>query len=289
MMPTLKDTEWRLVCVIVRQTLGWSAGQGRRKSQDWLTQKQIMRRTERNNGAISKAIAVLVRRGLIEVLDASGALLVTAQQRRRSYGRLYYRLAASTLPQHSPQSASLTAETAVRKAQTTKARVTKYIPYGSASNEGLVSAAVLTPHEVNATLMHGIASVETNPEVPLEAPNPDVRIFLGLYIRLFKHHTLRHDPPCIAWGKDGKLVRDLLKCYPLTRLESLLEQFFDSREEWLQKQGYSIGAFAATINTLLIRESYGTKYEPELRTGQWSKVGPPSPLAQRHQKPKQRS
>ena len=29
LMPTLKDTEWRLICVIVRQTVGWGAG-GRR-------------------------------------------------------------------------------------------------------------------------------------------------------------------------------------------------------------------------------------------------------------------
>ena len=37
-MPLLSDTEWRVLCVVVRQTLGWEDGQGGRKREDWLTQ-----------------------------------------------------------------------------------------------------------------------------------------------------------------------------------------------------------------------------------------------------------
>jgi len=45
-LPRLKDTEWRLLCVVVRQTLGWKNGKGR-KRRDWMSQSQLMKRTGR--------------------------------------------------------------------------------------------------------------------------------------------------------------------------------------------------------------------------------------------------
>ena len=68
LMPSLKDSEWRVLCLIVRQTWGWKEGDGRKHS-DWITQKQMMRRTGRSSEALSRAVDALVRRGLIEVLS----------------------------------------------------------------------------------------------------------------------------------------------------------------------------------------------------------------------------
>ena len=96
-MPTLKDTEWRVLCVITRQTLGWATTGKRRKKRDWLTQKQLMARTGRNSAALSAAIDVLVRRCLIEACDERGEILLTASQRRGHQGRIYFGLAYQTL------------------------------------------------------------------------------------------------------------------------------------------------------------------------------------------------
>ena len=97
LMPTLKDTEWRLLCVIVRQTIGWSEGNGQRKQRDWLTQRQLMARTGRNSAALSAAIDVLVCRNLIQTWNQEGELLMTAHERRRYRGRVYFGLCHETL------------------------------------------------------------------------------------------------------------------------------------------------------------------------------------------------
>jgi hypothetical protein len=92
-MPHLTDTEWRLLCVVVRQTLGWrDAATGGRKGRDWLTQSQLTRRTGRSGKPVSQAISGLVGRGLIRVLSDQGLPLLTAAERRRYQGRHWFQL-----------------------------------------------------------------------------------------------------------------------------------------------------------------------------------------------------
>ncbi|BCM94112.1 hypothetical protein IAD21_06015 [Abditibacteriota bacterium] len=100
-MPRLKDTEFRLLVVVVRQTLGWQNGSGR-KRRDWMSQKQLMARTGRNSAALSAALNVLVSQNLIECCDGEGQLLLTRQQRRRHRGRVYFALSESLLSQIAP-------------------------------------------------------------------------------------------------------------------------------------------------------------------------------------------
>ncbi len=89
-MPTLRDTEWRVLTVVTRSTLGWVDEHGRRKRTGWLTHRYLRRRTGRSSGAICQAISALVKKRLLEVTDADGQFLPTAQIRRRTRGRLYY-------------------------------------------------------------------------------------------------------------------------------------------------------------------------------------------------------
>ncbi|MGI4791058.1 MAG: hypothetical protein ACRYFS_19705 [Janthinobacterium lividum] len=97
LMPGLKDTELRVLLVVLRQTWGWKADwaetkQGRRtKRRDWLSHSQLCRRTGRGSDAVSGAVASLTASGLIIVEDAAGNLLPTPEERQRSLGRLYYR------------------------------------------------------------------------------------------------------------------------------------------------------------------------------------------------------
>lgn len=114
-MPRLKDTEWRVLMVVLRQTAGRQAepartvqGQQARQDQqagkpptkskqlptkrrDWLSHSQLCRRTGRGSEAVSAAIASLTDSGMIIVEDAAGTALVTPEERRRCLSRLYFR------------------------------------------------------------------------------------------------------------------------------------------------------------------------------------------------------
>lgn len=92
LMPRLRDVEWRLICVLVRQTLGWQTGDGSPKQSDWLSHSQLRRRTGRSSSAISPAIDYLCRNRLVEVDNGHGNPLRTSYERRRHRGPLYFRL-----------------------------------------------------------------------------------------------------------------------------------------------------------------------------------------------------
>lgn len=98
-MPVLTDSEWRLLCVVCRQTLGYASGDrtGRRRSRDWLTHRQLKARTGRASAAVSKAVDGLVRKNLIAVQGMDGQPLVTPQERRRCQGMLFFSLAPRLL------------------------------------------------------------------------------------------------------------------------------------------------------------------------------------------------
>jgi hypothetical protein len=117
-MPRLSDTEWRLLCVVVRATIGWrDNASGRRKARDWLTQGQLRRRTGRGSEALSHAVDGLVRRGLVVVTNASGKPLSTRTLRRRCGGRLYFELSTAGLSAAKPVTFS---DSELRKSKTTK-------------------------------------------------------------------------------------------------------------------------------------------------------------------------
>ena len=121
-MPRLKDTELRVLLVVLRQTWGWRMdrtsvhkdGAGTQgctseqptskkagkhqlnkhqptKRRDWLSHSQLCRRTGRGSEAVSAAVASLTASGLIIVEDASGKPLATPEERRRCLSRLYFR------------------------------------------------------------------------------------------------------------------------------------------------------------------------------------------------------
>lgn len=94
-LPYLKDTELRVLLVVYRQTAGRRdpAPDGRMKARrrDWISHRQLTKKTGRSSEAISAAIARLADQGLLVVETESGQALRTAAERRRHLGRLYYR------------------------------------------------------------------------------------------------------------------------------------------------------------------------------------------------------
>ena len=96
-MPLLSDTEWRVLCVVVRSHYGWEDGQGGRKQADWLTQSQLKARTGRASEALSRALDGLVQKELILVCNEDGEPLATPQARRRCVGQMLFRMAPQAL------------------------------------------------------------------------------------------------------------------------------------------------------------------------------------------------
>ena len=94
-LPSLKDTELRVLLIVLRQTLGWREGSDtggwRFKRRDWISHSQMVKRTGRGSEAVSNAVDALVQRELLVVETVTGKPLVTPAERRRHLGRLYYR------------------------------------------------------------------------------------------------------------------------------------------------------------------------------------------------------
>jgi DNA-binding MarR family transcriptional regulator len=90
-LPHLTESEMKLLFLIARHTRGWVDSQGKRKTADWMTGKLIQAKTGCSSASVSRAIASLLKKGLVEVRDSEGALLLTSSERQRSK-QLYFSL-----------------------------------------------------------------------------------------------------------------------------------------------------------------------------------------------------
>ena len=93
-LPELTDSQLRVILIIMRSTLGQREGNGaggwRFKKRDWITHRQMMKRTGRSSSSISSAIQTLIDMNLMKVEDVHGNLLDTAESRRLTLGKLYF-------------------------------------------------------------------------------------------------------------------------------------------------------------------------------------------------------
>jgi len=110
LLPTLSDSQLRVLLVVARSTLGWKEGAGR-KERDWLSHAQLQKRTGRSGAPVSRAIDALVKRDLLVVQDEAGMGKGSASERRALRGNLFFRLgdgllAGSALPDSAPHVAT---------------------------------------------------------------------------------------------------------------------------------------------------------------------------------------
>jgi len=269
-MPTLKDTELRLLFIVVRQTLGWQeTAFASRKEHDWLTQRQLMQRTGRASAAVSQAIDALVKRNLIEVVSETGELLHTPQARQHYAGRLLFRLAPHLLTTDAPQE-RLSGDRAVSsseskqgclKSEVRKANTTKETEYKKKPNG--VTPRIFSGNEKKKKASPAASDNDETLESSLR-PDSDIRRFLLLYRDLFAHYSPRGEMPYIVWEKDGKLVQRLLKQYSYDRLAELLKAFFASQDAWVRKCGYALTCFPTLLPALLMAEDAEDKVKDRL-------------------------
>ena len=77
--------------------------------------------------------------------------------------------------------------------------------------------------------------------------DPNVKSFLNWWKETFTQKTGQPYP--LDFGKDGTLIKRLLKTYPVEDLQSLATAFF--RDEQAQRRGFSIGIFKLEIPRLI--------------------------------------
>lgn len=177
-MPVLSDTEWRVLCVVVRQTLGWSDGKGGRKGQDWLTQSQLKARTGRASEAVSRAIDGLVRKGWLAVMSEEGDMLATPQERRSNAGRLLFGLPPETAKIGQSGSSVFevdSSETELRKPNTTKEILYKNIPYNARRRQAESRGDVFEPLVVYGPSAEHVAQANRADNTSLPTSNPGLR------------------------------------------------------------------------------------------------------------------
>jgi hypothetical protein len=105
----LKPVEFKVLCIIIRQTLGWIQpnNPGKRKEVARMATSFIATKTGCSLRSISHAIESLQEQELITVSNKQGSLLKTPQDRQGQYC-LYYRLGiilltTPTTQKHLPQ------------------------------------------------------------------------------------------------------------------------------------------------------------------------------------------
>ncbi|MGD0916647.1 MAG: hypothetical protein ABSB22_09320 [Thermodesulfobacteriota bacterium] len=91
--------------------------------------------------------------------------------------------------------------------------------------------------------------------------DPRVKEFFSYWGEIFQRET--GQPYVFSFGKDGKLMKDLLQVHPLETLQSLTESFF--KDEQCKRRGLIIGIFFQEINRLLSQKAMNPLEEARKR------------------------
>lgn len=95
----LTGAEAKLLIVVFRQTYGWvDKRTGKRKTRDWISHSQFVKKTGLSRRAISTIVQSLVAKSLITATDQHGKLLSTIED-RRGQPRIFYAPSMCTFKQ----------------------------------------------------------------------------------------------------------------------------------------------------------------------------------------------
>ena len=80
------------------------------------------------------------------------------------------------------------------------------------------------------------------------------------------HKLIMHYPYAPTWGKDMKIMKELVGIYGLDAISKLVRMFFNrlAQDKFLQQTGASIGIFKSQIPKLILELS---KVEPDKSYG----------------------
>jgi hypothetical protein len=95
------------------------------------------------------------------------------------------------------------------------------------------------------------------------ASDPRVKVFLTCFAE--EYEKRQGVPYAVRWGKEGKLVKEILAVFDLPRLKDLAVRFLESSDPWvLQYGGFTIGVFISQINKLA-STGKGTAKPPKVK------------------------
>lgn len=90
LLKELNNSELKILLIIIRQTDGWiDKKTGRRKDRDRITYSQFIKKTGISRRIISNTINSLYQKKLITIIDSSGNVLNTPEQ-RKGKTNIYY-------------------------------------------------------------------------------------------------------------------------------------------------------------------------------------------------------
>ena len=78
---------------------------------------------------------------------------------------------------------------------------------------------------------------------------------LDYFVLKYKEKTTKDY--VMNWAKDQKILKDLLKILSEVELKARINQFFEGKDEWREKAGYTVGVFRSQINKLGEKKSDG--------------------------------
>ena len=89
-LPSLTESELKLLLVIIRQTFGWfDKTTAQRKARDRISHGQFIKKTGLSRRVITKALKSLIEKGLVSVTCENGKMLHQATE-RKGVTKLFY-------------------------------------------------------------------------------------------------------------------------------------------------------------------------------------------------------
>jgi hypothetical protein len=241
-MPRLKDTEWRILCVVVRQTLGhYDYATKCRKERDWITRSQLKIRTGRNTEALALGMDSLVSRGYITAHNAKGQSLSTPADRRKNHGRIYYGLSQEWKGKLDREPGKI--EHTIIEHSPVKPAPKSSLFFGSTRKTELVSAG--KPNTTKETLTKEKQTKEDQ-SIDSEKIQAFITLFenvateVGKQIAIKKNTSERN--PGSSQDEIGQLAM-LLQKHDQKDWRPLFQRFFASDLKYIRHQDYSLTAF----------------------------------------------
>ncbi len=275
-MPTLKDTELRLLLIVVRQTLGWHNKQsGGRKDRDWIARSQLIQKTGRNSAALSRALEALVSRELIEVRDGAGQMLSSPLQRRKARGRVTYALH----PQITSRASDRNTESAKSEHETVNQSLKKMLarsllagcrsksehaesPKANRTKETLTKITETKENQTKRVFFQidgcGDSSDALDSLFDTEKvwDSRNIRrlpLAMQQFIALYCQHYARHFPHSavpVIFTSALKRLDGVLTKHPKSELAEMLGRFFTCELPNVRRQWYSLEAFVHNVDIL---------------------------------------
>ena len=271
-MPLLRDTEWRVLCVVVRRTVNFRQNT-KAGAPTWITRTQLLAATGRDSEAVSRAVDALVQRRLLAVRDEAGQPLDSPAQRRAARGKQLLALHPQLL-----RSIGLSSQ-GTRDGQESPAPDARKIEHSSREEENAksntlkeramkkqLSPALRTDLQAAAGEVFGIGNA-----VPDHAPpqgeqlsfadwSQDAHLgeFFALYQARYNSRFGRQAPQTSLTASQADQLRQRWTEEGAGKIEELLDFFFTLDWLWVKSQHYSPGAFASSFN--LVRLTYNKKF-----------------------------